>query len=85
MNYEPKALDFSARYGELCALRDQVNAQNAPLEVELAEACAQMEVLRLKAEKLAGQIDDNRGREKWIAMKKEIGQLAKALSGRKTS
>lgn len=70
------------RYAELCALRDAVNAANAPLEEALAAKCADMEKLRVEAEALSAQIDDIRGRARWIALKKEIGVLAKALSGK---
>lgn len=77
------ASQFPARYAELCALRDAVNAANAPIEAALAEVVSQMETLRVQAEKLAAEIDDSRGREKWTALKKEIGVLAKALNGRR--
>ncbi len=86
MNYEPKPIlptEFQARYDELCALRDEVNEKNAPLEAQLDAANAEAEAARLRAQELADQIDDNRGRALWIAMKKEIGVLAKALSGRR--
>lgn len=77
------ASQFPERYAELCALRDAVNAANAPIEAALAEVVSQMETLRVQAEKLAAEIDDSRGREKWIALKKEIGVLAKAMNGRR--
>lgn len=74
---------MGARLAELCALRDQVNAANAPLEQQLSQVNAQLETLRLHADALAAQIDDNRGRERWLALKREIGQLARLTSGRR--
>ena len=37
---------------------------------------------RLEAEALASRIDDNRGRIKWLGLKREIADLTKALQGR---
>ena len=82
LKYEERPLtpsEFQARLDELCATRDRVNAANAPLEAQLTEVNAQAEALRVKAQALADQIDDNRGRGLWIAMKREIRFLAKAL------
>lgn len=83
LKYEERALkpsEFQSRLDELCATRDRVNAANAPIEAQLAEVNAQAEALRVQAQRLADQIDDNRGRELWIAMKREIRTLAKALA-----
>lgn len=74
-----KPSEFAPRLAELVALRDTVNAANAPIEAELEQVNAQAEALRVRAEKLAGQIDDNRGRGKWLAMKRELATLAKAV------
>lgn len=71
------------RLAELCALRDQVNAANAPLESQLDALHAQIETLRAQAQALADRIDDNRGRERWIALKREIGMLSRLTSGRR--
>lgn len=84
MQYEPKAVttaDIPARYQELCAQRDAVNEQNAPLEAQLAAANAEVMAAQDRANALAAEIDNNRGRDAWIAMKKEIGILAKMVSG----
>ena len=78
-----KASDMEARLADLCALRDKVNAANAPLETRLEQANALSERYRLEAVELANQIDDTRCREKWIALKREIGVLTKATSGRR--
>jgi len=75
-------MDLKKMYADLCAQRDAVNAVNAPLEAELQQANAEYEKWRLKAAEIATKIDDNRGREKWVEMKKTIGQLARAVSGR---
>lgn len=72
------------RLAELCALRDQVNALNAPIEVQLNQVNAQIEALRLQAMALAEQVDANRGGgERWFALKREIGMLAQVMSGRR--
>jgi hypothetical protein len=73
-------MDLKALYTDLCAQRDAVNAKNAPIETELEKANAECEKWRVKAAELAAKIDDNRGREKWIELKKQIGQLAPAMS-----
>ena len=44
---------------------------------------AQIEALRAQAQALADQIDDSRGRERWIALKREIGMLSRLTSGRR--
>lgn len=74
-----ESTDFLARYRHLCAIRDKVNKANEPLEAKLADLVAQQEKLRVEAEKISGQIDDNRGREKWVALKREIRILAAGL------
>lgn|GEM_PF-3917649 len=71
------------RLAELCAIRDQVNAANAPLESQLDAIHAQIETLRAQAQALADRIDDTRGRERWIALKREIGMLSRLTSGRR--
>lgn len=84
--YEEKPIlssQMAERYAELCALRDSVNAAAAPIQAKLDEANARAEQARLEAAALASQIDDLWGREKWVALKKEIGVLAKALSGKR--
>ena len=73
-------MDLNKLYTDLCAQRDAVNAKNAPIEAELEKANAEAEKWRVKALALAAQIDDNRGREKWLDLKRQIGQLAPAMS-----
>lgn len=83
--YESKPVvlgDFKARYKELCDLRDAVNDQNKPLEVELTEVNSQIETLRQRQMQIAHRIDENRGFRNWSALKRDIGLLAQALSGR---
>lgn len=70
---------LQTRYAELCAKRDEVNARNAPLETELDGANAAAEAARVRAQALADQIDDNRGRAAWLELKSEIAALARAL------
>ncbi len=86
MKYESKPLlpaEFGTRYAELCALRDSVNATNAPLEAELEQVNAAAEAARVRAAEIAAQIDANRGGQAWIDLKRDIGALARSLSGRK--
>jgi uncharacterized coiled-coil DUF342 family protein len=84
--YEEKPIlpsQMGARYAELCALRDALNAEAAPLQAQLDEANTRCEAARAEAAALAEQIEQVWGKEKWIALKKEIGVLAKALSGKR--
>lgn len=74
---------FKDRLAELCALRDSVNAVNAPLEVELEKLNAKAEEYRVKAAEVASRIDETRGREKWVAMKREIRILTEATASRR--
>lgn len=68
------------RLDEISMIRDKVNAANAPLEAELSRLIAVAEEARVMAEKVAAQIDRNRGGGQWIALKTEIRILSKALS-----
>lgn len=70
---------LKAEYDAACAERDAVNAANAPLEAELERANTQIEALRGQAAELAARIDDARGRERWLELKKRIGRLAEGL------
>lgn len=76
------ASKMGERYAELCALRDKVSAAAAPLQVKLDDANARCEAARVEAAEIAEQIEQVWGKEKWIALKKEIGVLARALSRR---
>lgn len=83
--YESKAVrpgEFREHLASLCAMRDEVNAINRPIEEELALVNSQIEALRVKQMRLADSIDDNRGREHWVALKKDIRILSDALSGK---
>lgn len=73
---------LKARYAELCAQRDATNKAVEPLQAQLAEANLRAESARLEAEALAKQINDVRGGQKWLDLKKEIATLANALSGK---
>lgn len=81
--YESKAVpvaEWPARLAELCAIRDGVNQANEPAEARLARLNAEIEERRIQAEQLAAEIDDRRGRAQWIALKREIRVLTKALT-----
>ena len=56
-----------------------VNAKNEPLERQLDAANADVAAAQERANALAAQIDANRGGQKWIDMKYQIGVLARAL------
>jgi hypothetical protein len=71
-----------ARYTELCAIRDAVNEEVAPLIVEQEKAAKVSEAARVRAMELAAKIRETRGGGvKWRALKKEIGVLAKVTTG----
>lgn len=72
---------MKARYTELCARRDAVNKQNEPLEEKLDAQNAVVTKEQTKAHAIAAEIDVNRGGEEWLALKKELGMLARALTG----
>lgn len=72
---------MKARYTALCEQRDATNARVAPLLAQREELAVQADALTQEAKSLSAQIDAIRGGESWLAMKKEIGMLAKALSG----
>jgi uncharacterized coiled-coil DUF342 family protein len=88
MKFTPRAVtvaDMPAYYAELCAQRDAVNAANAPHEAELDQVNAQINALQERAMSVAAAIDAARGGANWLALKREIATLAKALSGRRPS
>lgn len=70
---------MAARYHELCAQRDAVNAKTAPLQAELDAANAAAQEASNKAAAIAAQIQAARGGSAWVDMKKEIGLIATAL------
>lgn len=83
--YESKPVvlgDFKDTYKKLCDLRDSVNEQNKPLEAELDAVNVQIEELRQRSMQIAHRIDENRGFGNWFNLKRDIGILAQALSGR---
>lgn len=72
-----------ARYAQLCTLRDGANKKCGDLQGKLDKANAKCETARREAMEYAQQIQDIRGGGKnWLALKREIGQLAKILGGR---
>lgn len=70
---------LQAEYDQACAERDAVNATNAPIEIALEQANAECEAARVRALALAAQIDDNRGGQRWLDLKRRIGRLADGL------
>lgn len=75
----PKQIDLLAHYDALCAERDRINAINLPREARLRDLNAQIEALQIEARKVADEIDDERGRERWIALKRDIKTLAPSI------
>jgi len=76
--------NYSERLQELISKRDEVNSRVAPVQVELDEANLQVERAQLRANELARQIDEARGGQAWIEMKREIAMLTRAVGGTRT-
>ena len=68
-------------YDRLCQQRDTVNGRVAPIQRRLDEVNKQIGALNVEAARLAAEIQSLRGGESWLHVKKQIGVLAKALSG----
>lgn len=68
------------RYHELCAKRDATDAAVAPLKARMHAAAERADLARVEATELRRQIEAQRGGfEQWVALKREIGQLADRL------
>ena len=63
------------------AERDATYAKVQSLEDELDKTNAEIAALQDKAASLAAKIEDGWGGAAWVAKKKEIAKLARALSG----
>lgn len=68
------------RYKELCDFRDRVNAVCAPVQQALDVANTQVARAQAEAHELAARIQEIRGGEKWLDLKRQIGELARAIS-----
>lgn len=68
------------RYKELCDFRDRVNAAVAPVQKALDFANAEVARAQAEAHELAARIQEIRGGEKWLDLKRQIGELARAIS-----
>lgn len=73
---------YRAKHAELCAKRDAVNAEVAKVQVKLNEALAKEAEAKSEVDMLAAEIQVLRGGQSWLDLKKEIGALAKLLSGK---
>jgi outer membrane murein-binding lipoprotein Lpp len=71
--------ELKDRYAQLCKQRDAVNAKVAPLQAKLDAAHARINAAQADAVKIKAEIDALRGGEDWLALKKEIGVLARAV------
>lgn len=72
-------LELKDRYVQLCEWRDAVNAKVAPLQAKLDAANARIQLAQADAAKIKAQVDALRGASDWLALKKEIGVLARAV------
>lgn len=68
------------RYKEACAERDAIEKKVAPLRSKLTKAAEEAEAYRVKAMKVAEELNAARGGASWFVLKKEIGRLAKVIS-----
>jgi hypothetical protein len=68
---------LARRYHELCDLRDARYAEAAPLEAKLDAANARCEAARVEALELAAKVEAVWGGESWLALKKEIADIAR--------
>jgi hypothetical protein len=74
-----KASDLRlSSYRELCAVRDTVNTKVAPVQAALDRAIVATQKAQLEEQRLAAQIDALWG-EDWVALKREIANLARSL------
>lgn len=82
-NFAPQLDRFrmQKRYEELCGIRDMVLQETAEERKRAEEAANVAEAHRVKSIELSKALYDKRGGEKWFQLKKEIGILAKCLSG----
>lgn len=75
----PRELTPVERYYQLCDKRDSAYARVAAQRTELAALNEQAQVLQAKASAKAREISDSLGGADWLALKKEISTLARAL------
>jgi len=71
-----------ARYNELCAERDRVNALVAPKLAERERLNLQAQEIQQRANAISLEVSAIRGGQKWLDLKKEIAALADVLRGR---
>lgn len=69
---------MAATYHALCDARDAVNAQVAPLQAQLDAACIRTQEARAAEMALAAEIERAWG-PSWLALKRRIAELARAL------
>ena len=72
---------LKARYAELCAQRDVIEQRVAPLRARKQAAAEEAEEYRVNSLAAAEELLAALGGAQWFALKKEIGLIAKALSG----
>lgn len=75
----PSDKEMVARYYDLCDKRDALYDKAAPLEEKLTAANSRCEAARVEAHGFAEQIDAINIEGGLIAIKKEIGRIARYL------
>lgn len=81
---KPQTIDKAAavaKYGELCALRDNIERDVAPLRKKVSVAADAAEAARVASNDVAAELYTARGGSKWFQLKKEIGILAAVTTG----
>lgn len=79
---EPAEVVMRRRYQSLCEVRDRINAEVKPQQDYLDKANAKVAAAQAEAKAFSDKINEIRGGEEWLQLKKEIGLLARALSGK---
>lgn len=72
---------MKSRYAALCKKRDEVNSATQPLKDTIAKLNAEIIERQDKVAEKVRELNQIRGGQTWLDLKKEIGLLAKALSG----
>lgn len=72
---------MKSRYAALCKKRDEVNKTIQPLKDEIAKLNDEIIKKQDQVAEKVRSMNQIRGGQNWIDLKKEIGLLAKALSG----
>lgn len=72
---------MKSRYAALLRKRDETNIAVQPLKDEIAKLNSEIIARQDKVAERVRELNQIRGGQTWLDLKKEIGLLAKALSG----